>query len=144
MVVPRARVVCAELGETGQSLDQLEYWSIVRQNYTEHNPSVTISVGPGEWIETANWLYNHWDLLGATMDAYLSVAGNRMNVVMKRLTSISYSATSTGSCSSTVRMESGSVPTWRGTAPSAPVSRTTRAFRSWHRSWKMPDTPNLR
>jgi magnesium transporter len=29
------------------------------------------------------------DLLGATMDAYLSVSGNRMNVVMKRLTSIS-------------------------------------------------------
>jgi magnesium transporter len=29
------------------------------------------------------------DMLGATMDAYLSVSGNRMNVVMKRLTSIS-------------------------------------------------------
>lgn len=29
------------------------------------------------------------DLLGAVMDAYLSVAGNRMNQVMKRLTSIS-------------------------------------------------------
>jgi ribonucleoside-diphosphate reductase alpha chain len=46
------------------ALDQLEYWSMVRQNYTEHNPSVTISVGPDEWIETANWLYNHWELLG--------------------------------------------------------------------------------
>jgi magnesium transporter len=29
------------------------------------------------------------DLLGSTMDAYLSISGNRMNVVMKRLTSIS-------------------------------------------------------
>jgi magnesium transporter len=29
------------------------------------------------------------DMLGSTMDAYLSVSGNRMNVVMKRLTSIS-------------------------------------------------------
>lgn len=29
------------------------------------------------------------DLLGSTMDAYLSVAGNRMNIVMKRLTAIS-------------------------------------------------------
>jgi magnesium transporter len=29
------------------------------------------------------------DMLGATMDAYLSVSGNRMNIVMKRLTSIS-------------------------------------------------------
>lgn len=29
------------------------------------------------------------DMLGATMDAYLSVSGNRMNIVMKRLTTIS-------------------------------------------------------
>ena len=29
------------------------------------------------------------DLLGSTMDAYLSVSGNRMNMIMKRLTSIS-------------------------------------------------------
>jgi len=28
-------------------------------------------------------------MLGSTMDAYLSVSGNRMNIVMKRLTSIS-------------------------------------------------------
>jgi magnesium transporter len=29
------------------------------------------------------------DMLGSTMDAYLSISGNRMNMVMKRLTSIS-------------------------------------------------------
>ena len=29
------------------------------------------------------------DMLGSTMDAYLSVSGNRMNMVMKRLTSVS-------------------------------------------------------
>jgi magnesium transporter len=29
------------------------------------------------------------DMLGSTMDAYLSVSGNRMNMIMKRLTSIS-------------------------------------------------------
>jgi len=29
------------------------------------------------------------DLLGSTMDAYLSIAGTRMNIIMKRLTSIS-------------------------------------------------------
>ena len=28
-------------------------------------------------------------MLSATMDAYLSVSGNRMNIIMKRLTSIS-------------------------------------------------------
>lgn len=46
------------------ALDQLEYWRKVKMNYTEHNPSVTISVGEKEWIEVANWLYAHWDMLG--------------------------------------------------------------------------------
>jgi ribonucleoside-diphosphate reductase alpha chain len=44
--------------------EHLEYWKIVKSNYTEHNPSVTISVGENEWIEVANWLYNNWDILG--------------------------------------------------------------------------------
>ena len=32
------------------AIDQLEHWKIVKINYTEHNPSVTVSVGDGEWI----------------------------------------------------------------------------------------------
>lgn len=46
------------------ALQQLEYWRIVKENYTEHNPSVTVSVGEDEWIEAANWLYKNWDMLG--------------------------------------------------------------------------------
>ena len=46
------------------ALDQLEHWKIVKENYTEHNPSVTISVGEDEWIEVANWVYKNWDLVG--------------------------------------------------------------------------------
>lgn len=46
------------------AIEQLEYWKMVKENYTEHNPSVTISVGEGEWIAVANWLYGHWDMLG--------------------------------------------------------------------------------
>lgn len=46
------------------AMEQLEHWKIVKENYTEHNPSVTISVGENEWIEVANWLYNHWTILG--------------------------------------------------------------------------------
>jgi len=33
-------------------------------NYTEHNPSTTISVGEDEWIEVANWVYANWDIVG--------------------------------------------------------------------------------
>ena len=41
----------------------LEHWKIVREHYTEHNPSVTISVGESEWIAVADWLYTHWDIV---------------------------------------------------------------------------------
>jgi hypothetical protein len=46
------------------ALDQLAYWKMVKENYTEHNPSVTISVGDKEWITVANWLYENWDIIG--------------------------------------------------------------------------------
>lgn len=46
------------------ALEQLEYWNMVKENFTEHNPSVTVSVGDDEWISVAHWLYEHWDMLG--------------------------------------------------------------------------------
>ena len=45
-------------------IQQLEYWKMVKENYTEHNPSITISVGNDEWIEVANWVYTNWDIVG--------------------------------------------------------------------------------
>lgn len=46
------------------ALDQLEYWKMVKLNYTEHNPSITISVGDDEWIAVANWIYENWEIVG--------------------------------------------------------------------------------
>jgi intein-encoded DNA endonuclease-like protein len=46
------------------ALDQLEHWQLVKEHFTEHNPSVTISVGDDEWIKVANWVYEHWDIVG--------------------------------------------------------------------------------
>jgi ribonucleoside-diphosphate reductase alpha chain len=46
------------------AIQQLEYWKLVKEQFTEHNPSVTISVGEDEWIAVANWLYEHWDIIG--------------------------------------------------------------------------------
>lgn len=40
-------------------------------------------------IRVADTIDTLRDMIGSTMDAYLSVSGNRMNMVMKRLTSIS-------------------------------------------------------
>jgi ribonucleoside-triphosphate reductase len=47
-----------------RAIDQLEHWKIVKQNYTEHNPSVTVSIGEDEWIEVANWIYKNWEIVG--------------------------------------------------------------------------------
>jgi ribonucleoside-diphosphate reductase alpha chain len=46
------------------ALDQLEHWKIVKTHYTEHNPSVTISVGEDEWVKVGNWVYENWDIVG--------------------------------------------------------------------------------
>ncbi len=46
------------------AIEQLEYWKVVKQNYTEHNPSVTISIGEDEWVGVANWLYENWEMIG--------------------------------------------------------------------------------
>ncbi len=46
------------------AIEQLEYWKMVKEHYTEHNPSVTISIGDDEWVGVAHWLYEHWDMLG--------------------------------------------------------------------------------
>lgn len=46
------------------AIEQLEYWKKVKVSYTEHNPSITISVGDDEWIEVASWVYKNWDMVG--------------------------------------------------------------------------------
>lgn len=57
---PRGSIVKNDLS----AIEQLEYWKMVKESFTEHNPSVTISVGDNEWIGVADWLYAHWDILG--------------------------------------------------------------------------------
>ncbi len=46
------------------AIAQLEHWKIVKENYTEHNPSVTISVSENEWLAVANWVYENWEIIG--------------------------------------------------------------------------------
>ncbi|MEK7113732.1 MAG: ribonucleoside-triphosphate reductase, partial [Patescibacteria group bacterium] len=37
---------------------------VVKKHYTEHNPSVTISIAEDEWLKVANWIYENWELVG--------------------------------------------------------------------------------
>ena len=46
------------------ALEQLEYWKNVKLNFTEHNPSATISVGENEWVPVVNWLSDNWEIVG--------------------------------------------------------------------------------
>jgi hypothetical protein len=46
------------------AIQQLEYWKLLKENYTEHNPSATISIGEDEWIEVVAWVQKNWDMIG--------------------------------------------------------------------------------
>ena len=46
------------------AIDQLEHWKMVKENYTEHNPSQTVYVSDDEWLKVASWIWDNWDLIG--------------------------------------------------------------------------------
>lgn len=46
------------------AMDQLEHWKMVKEHYTEHNPSVTVSVADDEWFKVGHWVYDNWDIVG--------------------------------------------------------------------------------
>lgn len=57
---PKHAVVKGDL----RALDQLAYWKMVKEQYCEHNPSVTITVDADEWLPVGAWVYEHWDIVG--------------------------------------------------------------------------------
>jgi ribonucleoside-triphosphate reductase (thioredoxin) len=84
------------------ALDQLEHWKLVKENYTEHNPSVTVSIGEDEWLEVANWIYNNWDIVGGLsflprdnhvyqLAPYEEIDEKKYNELIKRFEHIDYS-----------------------------------------------------
>lgn len=84
------------------ALQQLEHWKLVKQNYTEHNPSVTILVGEGEWIAVANWIYENWDIVGGlsflpreehsyTLAPYEEISEEVYEDILKRLPEVDFS-----------------------------------------------------
>lgn len=46
------------------ALQHLELWKTYRNHWTDHNPSVTITVQDHEWVEVAAWVYKHIDEVG--------------------------------------------------------------------------------
>jgi len=84
------------------AIEQLEHWKIVKTKYTEHNPSVTISVGDDEWIAVANWLYQNWEIIGGLsflprdnhvyrLAPYETIDEKRYQEMVKKMPSIDFS-----------------------------------------------------
>ncbi|PIR04979.1 MAG: ribonucleoside-triphosphate reductase [Candidatus Liptonbacteria bacterium CG11_big_fil_rev_8_21_14_0_20_35_14] len=84
------------------AIDQLEHWKLVKENYTEHNPSVTISVSDDEWVKVANWIYENWDIIGGLsflprsdhayrLAPYEEITEDRYNEILASLPEIDFS-----------------------------------------------------
>lgn len=46
------------------AVEHLEIWKVYKTHWTEHNPSVTISVREDEWLDVAVWVYSNWEFVG--------------------------------------------------------------------------------
>lgn len=46
------------------AIEQMDYWLMNKQHWTEHNPSCTISYKPDEVIDLMAWVWDHREVLG--------------------------------------------------------------------------------
>ncbi len=46
------------------AIDQLEHYLLYKQNWCEHNPSITVYVRETEWLTVGAWVYDHFDDIG--------------------------------------------------------------------------------
>jgi ribonucleoside-triphosphate reductase len=44
------------------ALAHLEMYRIYRENWAEHQVSITVTVRPEEWVDVAAWVYRNWDI----------------------------------------------------------------------------------
>jgi ribonucleoside-diphosphate reductase alpha chain len=43
------------------AIKHLELWAVFQEHFTEHKPSVTITVREDEWMKVGAWVYDHFD-----------------------------------------------------------------------------------
>lgn len=46
------------------AVEQLEHYLMFKQDWCEHNPSITVYVRDHEWMAVGDWVYNHFDDVG--------------------------------------------------------------------------------
>ena len=57
---PKGAIVTKDL----TAVDHLEMWKTYRENWTEHNPSVTVNIHEDEWLRVGAWVYDNFDSIG--------------------------------------------------------------------------------
>ncbi len=84
------------------AIDQLTYWKMLKENYTEHNPSTTVSISDDEWLQVANWVYENWEMVGGLsflpradhvyrLAPYEAITEERYNEMVKDFPQIDFS-----------------------------------------------------
>lgn len=46
------------------AIEHLEIWKVYKDYWTEHNPSITVTVRDEEWVSVAAWVYDNWSSVG--------------------------------------------------------------------------------
>jgi ribonucleoside-diphosphate reductase alpha chain len=98
IAAPKGAIVKNDLS----ALDQLDYWMMVKKHFTEHNPSVTISVSNDEWLKVGSWVYDNWDMVGGLsflprndhvyrLAPYEEISEEKYNELAKRFPKIDFS-----------------------------------------------------
>ena len=54
----------AIIRDTLSAIQQLELYLTYKDHWTEHNPSCTVYVKEGEWLDVAAWVLKHFDQIG--------------------------------------------------------------------------------
>ena len=57
---PKNAVVTKDLA----AIEHLEMWKTYRENWTEHNPSVTVNIHENEWLGVGAWVFDNFDSVG--------------------------------------------------------------------------------
>ena len=84
------------------AIDQLEHWKMVKENYTEHNPSQTVYVGEDEWLDIGAWVWRNWDMIGGLsflpktnhvyeLAPYTEITETQYNKLVKEMPKIDFS-----------------------------------------------------
>lgn len=60
IAAPKGAVTVADV----TAIDHLEHWKRLKMNFTEHNPSITISVEEDEWLDVGAWVWKNWEVVG--------------------------------------------------------------------------------